>query len=132
MTHCTGSANRRKPKTKTAPRMFDRRMSSAKMGQGVLASHRASRSARLSLLFGAATAAGAQAAGAEPAAWRAFGECLGEAYQVADDVRDVAADPDLVDILRLVRMPYHLSSVTQATALAEATLQNRPLSDTTA
>lgn len=52
--------------------------------------------AKTGALFGAATAAGAQAAGAEPAAWRAFGECLGEAYQVADDVRDVAADPDLL------------------------------------
>lgn len=30
----------------------------------------------------------------------------------------LAADPELVDILRLVRMPYHLSSVTQAVACA--------------
>ena len=30
----------------------------------------------------------------------------------------LAADPDLVDALRLVRMPYHLSSQTQAVALA--------------
>lgn len=30
----------------------------------------------------------------------------------------LAADPALVDALRLVRMPYHLSSVTQATACA--------------
>ena len=29
--------------------------------------------------------------GADPAPWRAFGECLGEAYQVADDMRDVVA-----------------------------------------
>lgn len=52
--------------------------------------------AKTGALFGAATAAGAQAAGADPAAWRAFGECLGEAYQVADDIRDVAADPRLL------------------------------------
>ena len=30
----------------------------------------------------------------------------------------LAADPDLVDALRLVRMPYHLSDPTQAVALA--------------
>jgi geranylgeranyl diphosphate synthase type II len=37
--------------------------------------------------------AGAEAAGGPPGAWRALGEWLGEAYQVADDIRDVAADP---------------------------------------
>ncbi len=30
----------------------------------------------------------------------------------------LAADPELVNVLRLVRMPYHLSSLTQAVALA--------------
>ena len=49
--------------------------------------------AKTGALFAAATAAGALAAGAEPGPWRAFGDCLGEAYQVADDIRDVAADP---------------------------------------
>ena len=49
--------------------------------------------AKTGALFAAATAAGALAAGAEPSPWRAFGDCLGEAYQVADDIRDVAADP---------------------------------------
>ena len=49
--------------------------------------------AKTGALFVAATAGGAQAAGADPAAWRALGEWLGEAYQVADDIRDVAADP---------------------------------------
>ena len=43
-------------------------------------------------LFEAATAAGAQAAGADAATWRPLGEWLGEAYQVADDIRDVVAD----------------------------------------
>ena len=32
---------------------------------------------------------GALSAGADPQPWRALGECLGEAYQVADDIRDV-------------------------------------------
>jgi geranylgeranyl diphosphate synthase type II len=45
-------------------------------------------------LFAAATAAGAAAAGAEMGPWRAVGERLGEAYQVADDLRDAAADYD--------------------------------------
>lgn len=43
-------------------------------------------------LFAAATVAGAAAAGADGEAWRALGEQLGEAYQVADDLRDVACD----------------------------------------
>jgi geranylgeranyl diphosphate synthase type II len=47
-------------------------------------------------LFEAATVAGAEAAGVASAPWRAFGELLGEAYQVADDIRDVAADPLLI------------------------------------
>jgi geranylgeranyl diphosphate synthase type II len=47
-------------------------------------------------LFEAATAAGAQAAGADAATWRPLGEWLGEAYQVADDIRDVLADQKLL------------------------------------
>lgn len=40
-------------------------------------------------LFAAATMAGAAAAAADPADWRALGEKIGEAFQVADDIRDV-------------------------------------------
>jgi geranylgeranyl diphosphate synthase type II len=43
-------------------------------------------------LFAAATMAGAAAAGAEPTAWRALGMRLGEAFQIADDIRDATAD----------------------------------------
>jgi geranylgeranyl diphosphate synthase type II len=43
-------------------------------------------------LFAAATAAGAAAAGADPEIWRLLGDRLGEAYQVADDIRDAVAD----------------------------------------
>lgn len=50
--------------------------------------------AKTGALFVAATAAGALAAGADPAPWRGLGECLGEAYQVADDLRDACASPD--------------------------------------
>ena len=49
--------------------------------------------AKTGALFAAATMAGADAAGADSKPWRALGELLGEAYQVADDIRDVVADP---------------------------------------
>lgn len=45
-------------------------------------------------LFAAATEAGATAAGANPKPWRVVGEKIGEAYQVADDLRDAIADPE--------------------------------------
>lgn len=48
--------------------------------------------AKTGALFAAATAGGAVAAGAEPHLWQGLGERIGEAYQVADDIRDVAAD----------------------------------------
>lgn len=47
--------------------------------------------AKTGSLFGAAATLGAQAVGCESREWTAFGEYLGEAYQVADDIRDVAA-----------------------------------------
>ncbi len=50
--------------------------------------------AKTASLFAGATAAGALAAGAEPLQWRDLGERLGEAYQVADDISDVAASPE--------------------------------------
>jgi geranylgeranyl diphosphate synthase type II len=49
--------------------------------------------AKTGALFAAATAAGAEAAGVDGNIWRALGEWLGEAYQVADDIRDVLSDP---------------------------------------
>lgn len=45
--------------------------------------------AKTGALFAAATMAGAAAAGSDPDPWRALGEGLGEAYQVADDIADV-------------------------------------------
>ena len=47
--------------------------------------------AKTGALFAAATAAGACAAGQSPEPWHALGARLGEAYQVADDLRDVVA-----------------------------------------
>jgi geranylgeranyl diphosphate synthase type II len=49
--------------------------------------------AKTGSLFAAATAAGAVAAGGDARAWLPLGERLGEAYQVADDIRDVLSDP---------------------------------------
>ncbi len=48
--------------------------------------------AKTGSLFIAATEAGAVAAGANPTQWRALGDLLGEAYQVADDLRDILCD----------------------------------------
>lgn len=47
--------------------------------------------AKTGSLFAAATAAGAQVAGQDADLWRIVGDKIGEAYQVADDLRDVAA-----------------------------------------
>jgi geranylgeranyl diphosphate synthase type II len=49
--------------------------------------------AKTGALFAAATMAGAAAAGVQDTgAWRSLGERLGEAYQVADDILDVAGN----------------------------------------
>ena len=45
--------------------------------------------AKTGALFVAATRAGALACGSDPEPWSALGANLGEAYQVADDIRDV-------------------------------------------
>ncbi|HUN91879.1 MAG TPA: polyprenyl synthetase family protein [Burkholderiaceae bacterium] len=57
---------------------------------------RAYQRAKTGALFVAATVAGAQAAGAPGGSWRTLGARLGEAYQIADDIRDVAARPEEV------------------------------------
>jgi geranylgeranyl diphosphate synthase type II len=50
--------------------------------------------AKTGALFIGAAQAGALAAGADPAPWRALGDKIGEAYQVADDLRDVLCDAE--------------------------------------
>ncbi len=50
--------------------------------------------AKTGALFVASTCGGAIAAGAPAAPWQRLGECLGEAYQVADDIRDVMGDAE--------------------------------------
>jgi len=53
---------------------------------------RAYEQAKTGSLFAAASVTGAVAAGVPASAWRILGETLGEAYQVADDIRDVAGN----------------------------------------
>lgn len=48
--------------------------------------------AKTGALFVSATRAGALSSGAAPEPWAFLGQYLGEAYQVADDIRDVIAD----------------------------------------
>ena len=48
--------------------------------------------AKTAALFVGATTGGAIAAGREPGPWRALGEGLGDAYQIADDLRDAVLD----------------------------------------
>lgn len=52
--------------------------------------------AKTGALFTAATVCGALSCGAPAEPWSAFGDALGEAYQVADDIRDVVGDPALL------------------------------------
>ena len=49
--------------------------------------------AKTGALFAAATMAGAASAGAEATPWERLGLKIGEAYQVADDIHDVASEP---------------------------------------
>jgi geranylgeranyl diphosphate synthase, type II len=49
--------------------------------------------AKTGALFAAAAAAGACGAGYDGPCWHALGERLGEAYQIADDIRDVVSEP---------------------------------------
>ncbi len=53
--------------------------------------------AKTGALFVAATVSGAIAAGADPGPWRALGEKLGAAYQVADDLMDAFEAPGACD-----------------------------------
>ncbi len=47
-------------------------------------------------LFAAATVAGAASAGVEAEAWRLLGNCLGEAFQVADDILDATSTAEKI------------------------------------
>lgn len=50
--------------------------------------------AKTAALFVASAASGAIASGHDPEPWRLFGERIGEAFQVADDIRDMAGSAE--------------------------------------
>ncbi len=52
--------------------------------------------AKTGALFVAATCAGAAASGVDPGPWVNLGASIGEAYQVADDIKDAIEDPDVL------------------------------------
>ncbi len=52
------------------------------------------RRAKTAALFESAAAAGATAAGEHGASYRLFGQRIGEAYQIADDILDVTGTPE--------------------------------------
>lgn len=52
--------------------------------------------AKTGALFVAATSCGAAAAGVDSMAWRTLGERIGEAYQIADDIRDAVSNPETI------------------------------------
>lgn len=49
--------------------------------------------AKTGALFEASVRAGAIVGGGDPEAWAPLGQCIGEAYQVADDIADVVSSP---------------------------------------
>ncbi len=55
---------------------------------------RAYHRAKTGALFESAFLAGAMAGGGDPSLWRGLGHQLGEAYQIADDLRDVWSTPE--------------------------------------
>ncbi|NDH39576.1 MAG: polyprenyl synthetase family protein [Gammaproteobacteria bacterium] len=52
--------------------------------------------AKTGALFIAATCAGAASAGVDPGPWMNLGACIGEAFQVADDIKDAIGDPEII------------------------------------
>jgi geranylgeranyl diphosphate synthase type II len=57
---------------------------------------RAYHRAKTAALFEAAAMTGAIAGGGDPDAWRPLGTRIGEAYQIADDILDLVASPDML------------------------------------
>ena len=52
--------------------------------------------AKTGALFIAATCAGAASAGVDPGPWVNLGACIGEAFQVADDIKDAVGNPEIL------------------------------------
>ncbi len=88
--------------------------------------------AKTGALFSASTAMGAVAAGANPAAWHVLGESLGDAYQIADDIRDVIGHIDLIGKPVGQDAEHGRPSAAQALGLEGANAQFKHLIDTAA
>ena len=79
---------------------------------------------------------GAASAGADPAPWRALGESIGAAYQVADDILDVNGDAETMgkpvgrdlalDRPSAVRETGQAGSANRLRLLVEEALQSIP------
>ena len=92
--------------------------------------------AKTGALFVAATCAGAAAAGVDPGPWVNLGASIGEAYQVADDIKDAISDPETLgkptgidvklDRPSAVREPGLDGAVTRLKQCLEAGLDSMP------
>ena len=92
--------------------------------------------AKTGALFVAATCAGAAAAGVDPGPWVNLGASIGEAYQVADDIKDAISDPETLgkptgidvklDRPSAVRGPGLDGAVTRRKQCREAGLDSMP------
>lgn len=76
--------------------------------------------AKTGALFAGATMAGAAAAGASYPEWRALGERIGAAFQVADDIRDVAGAPEDIGKPAGQDAMFHRPNVVDGLGLAGA------------
>lgn len=85
--------------------------------------------AKTGALFIAATRGGALAAGADPQPWMALGNYLGEAYQVADDIRDVMGHAQVLGKPVGQDALHGRPSVAQSLGLAGAVLYFQGLMD---
>jgi geranylgeranyl diphosphate synthase type II len=83
--------------------------------------------AKTGALFAAATVSGAAAAGGEAESWRRLGARLGEAYQVADDILDVASDAATIGKPIGQDIAHGRPSAVTAMGLAGATAHLRAL-----
>ncbi len=88
--------------------------------------------AKTGALFSASTSLGAVAAGANPAPWHVLGESLGDAYQIADDIRDVIGHMDMIGKPVGQDAEHGRPSAAQALGLEGANSQFKHLIDTAA
>ncbi len=83
--------------------------------------------AKTGALFTASVFMGAIAAGANPEPWREVGESLGDAYQIADDIRDVVGHFSLIGKPTGQDLEHGRPSAAQALGLEGANLEFKRL-----